>query len=68
MAAPFVTATAALMLSYRPDLDALTIKEIILSKGNTSTVLTGKVQSSRGLLNTYAAVLSVCEISPLPRP
>lgn len=64
MAAPFVTATAALMLSYRPDLDALTIKEIILSKGNTSTVLTGKVQSSRGLLNTYAAVLSVCEISP----
>lgn len=62
-AAPFVTGTAALMLSYRPDLDAATIKEIILRTGTKTAALNGKVATS-SILNTYKAVYEVCKKSP----
>lgn len=62
-AAPFVTGTAALMLSYRPDLDAATIKEIILRTGTKTAALNGKVATS-SILNTYNAVYEVCKNSP----
>ncbi len=51
------------MLSYRPDLDAATLKEIILKTGTYNSALKDKVATSR-ILNIYKAVYEVCKISP----
>jgi subtilisin family serine protease len=58
MAAAHVAGAAALLKSYRPDLTALNIKEIILSNVEKHPLLVGKV-SSGGILNVGAMLESI---------
>lgn len=56
MAAPFVSATAALLYSYRKDMSLMQIKGAILSSARKLPALSPKVKSG-GMLDIYAALL-----------
>lgn len=65
MAAPHVSGTAALLMSYYPDLSVAEIKQRIISSNNVSynETLDGKV-ASNGVLNAWYAL---CNDAPAPR-
>ncbi len=60
LAAPFVSGTAALLLSYNPNLTTMQLKEAILSSVDVLDSLEGKVATS-GRLNVYKALQYVTE-------
>lgn len=55
MAAPFVTAAASLLYSYRPDISLADVKEIILSSARPLDTLQGKTMTG-GMLDVSAAL------------
>jgi len=55
MSTPFVSGVAALLKSYKPDLTALEIKDIILSSVDKYPSLEGKILSG-GVLNMFKAI------------
>ncbi|WP_265446661.1 S8 family serine peptidase [Acetivibrio straminisolvens] len=67
MAAPFVSATAALIKSNDTALTATEIKERILNNVTQSDKLSGKVKTS-GRLNAYAALLNETPADEEPEP
>lgn len=68
MAAPVVSGVAALLMSYFPELSAIDVKEIILESsikytdkevnmpGKKSSIPFGKLSTTGGIVNVYAAV------------
>jgi subtilisin family serine protease len=57
MAAPMVTAVAAMVYSYQEDLSLSEVKDKLLSSVTKLTSLDGKVATG-GMLNAYNAVTS----------
>ncbi len=63
MAAPHVSGLAALILGFKPELDHLTVKEIVLSSVDRIGALNGRVKSG-GRINLYRGLLHSSFIPP----
>lgn len=58
MAAPLVTGAAALIKSYCPELSVAEIKYILMTSGNSSGTLKGKLKSDTPILNAENALFA----------
>lgn len=67
MATPHVVGAAALVASYRPDLNYLGIRSALLNNTRQLNSLSGKVKSG-GLLNLYGALTGTVNTTPPSTP